>query len=118
MSNAVTSGLATVVIADDHPLFRAALTQAVSQVMGCAQVLEANSVAELLRLIAENPQLELVFLDLHMPDNQGFTSLCRLQNHHPDLLVLMVSSDDNPQIMQSASARGRDLVTGRHNQCP
>lgn len=93
---------ATVVIADDHPLFRAALKQAVDQCLESVGVLEAENVDDLLILIERNPQLELVFLDLHMPGNDGFTALSKLQNHHPDILVVMVSSDDAPEIMQKA----------------
>ena len=93
---------ATVVIADDHPLFRTALKQAIHQCLATDNILEAENVSELLDLIEANPQLELVFLDLHMPGNNGFTALTQLQNHHPDLLVIMVSSDDAAEIIQRA----------------
>ncbi len=92
----------TVAIADDHPLFRTALKQAVHQCLDKVGILEAENVSELLTIIEQNPQLELVFLDLHMPGNDGFTALSKLQNHHPDILVIMVSSDDAPEIMQKA----------------
>lgn len=93
---------ATVAIADDHPLFRTALKQAVFQSLETDEILEAETVNSLFELIEQNPQLELVFLDLHMPGNDGFTGLTQLQNHHPDILVIMVSSDDSPEIMQKA----------------
>jgi DNA-binding NarL/FixJ family response regulator len=93
---------ATVIIADDHPLFRTALKQAVHECLNSTSILEAENVEDLLASIEANPQLELVFLDLHMPGNDGFTALTQLQNHHPDLLVIMVSSDDAPEIMQRA----------------
>ncbi len=93
---------ATVAIADDHPLFRTALKQAVHQCMHDVGILEAENVDNLLVIIEQNPQLELIFLDLHMPGNDGFTALSQLQNHHPDILVIMVSSDDTPEIMQKA----------------
>jgi len=92
----------TVIIADDHPLFRTALKQAVNQCLDNVGILEAENVSDLLGIIEQNPQLELVFLDLHMPGNDGFTALSQLQNHHPDILVIMVSSDDTPEIMQKA----------------
>ena len=92
----------TVIIADDHPLFRAALKQAVNQTLAQTEILESENVDELMSAIETNPQLEIVFLDLHMPGNDGFTALTQLQNHHPDLLVIMVSSDDSPEIMQKA----------------
>lgn len=93
---------ATVVIADDHPLFRAALKQAVNQCLDHVGIIEADNVDKLLELIEVNPQLELVFLDLHMPGNNGFTALSKLQNHHSDLVVIMVSSDETPENMQKA----------------
>ena len=93
---------ATVAIADDHPLFRTALKQAVHQCMQDVGILEAENVDNLLEIIEQNPQLELIFLDLHMPGNDGFTALSQLQNHHPDILVIMVSSDDTSEIMQKA----------------
>ena len=37
-----------------------------------------------------------------MPGNDGFTGLTQLQNHYPDLVVFMVSSDDNDETMQKA----------------
>lgn len=93
---------AKVIIADDHPLFRTALKQAIHACLASDEILEAENVDSLLAQIESNAQLELVFLDLHMPGNNGFTALTQLQNHHPDLLVIMVSSDDAPEIIQRA----------------
>lgn len=92
----------TILIADDHPLFRTALKQAVGQCLPNVTMLEANSVEELFSVVESTPDLEIMFLDLHMPGNNGFTSLTRLQNHHPDIIIIMVSSDDAPEIMQKA----------------
>jgi DNA-binding NarL/FixJ family response regulator len=93
---------AKVVIADDHPLFRAALKQAIVECIEDAGTLEADCFGDLLTVIEQTPSLEIVFLDLHMPGNDGFTGLTQLQNHYPDLVVIMVSSDDNAQTMQKA----------------
>ena len=91
-----------VAIADDHPLFRAALTQAVIKNFDNADVLEAESFQELIQLVENNPLIEIIFLDLHMPGNDGFTGLTLLQNHFPDIVVIMVSSDDQPEIIRKA----------------
>lgn len=93
---------AKVVIADDHPLFRTALKQAVVECLPQAGIKEASSFTDLLSVINDSPELEIIFLDLHMPGNDGFTGLTQLQNNHPDLIVIMVSSDENPEIMQKA----------------
>lgn len=93
---------AKVIIADDHPLFRTALKQAIVECIDDTNTLEAESFSELLTMIEQTPSLEIVFLDLHMPGNNGFTGLTQLQNHYPDLVVIMVSSDDNSDTMQKA----------------
>ena len=93
---------AKVIIADDHPLFRTALKQAIIECIDDAGTLEADNFSELLIAIEATPSLEIVFLDLHMPGNNGFTGLTQLQNHYPDLVVIMVSSDDNDETMQKA----------------
>jgi len=93
---------AKVAIADDHPLFRTALKQAVVECMPNAGIKEASNFGDLLAIINDTPELEIIFLDLHMPGNDGFTGLTQLQNNHPDLIVIMVSSDENPDIMHKA----------------
>lgn len=92
----------TVVIADDHPLFRSALKQAIVECIDTDDIAEADSFNDLQQVISAHPSLELVFLDLHMPGNSGFSGLTQLRSHYPDLIVIMVSSDDNPDIMKRA----------------
>ena len=91
-----------IILVDDHPLFRTALMHAIIECIDEANTLEADNFSELLTHIEQNESLEIVFLDLHMPGNDGFTGLTQLQNHYPDLVVIMVSSDDNDETMQKA----------------
>ena len=93
---------AKVIIADDHPLFRTALKQAIVECIEDDETLEVDNFYDLLKAVNENDSLEIVFLDLHMPGNDGFTGLTQLQNHFPDIVVIMVSSDDNSETMQKA----------------
>ncbi|AWB58498.1 response regulator transcription factor [Colwellia sp. Arc7-D] len=93
---------AKVIIADDHPLFRTALKQAIVECIEDDETLEVDNFHDLLKAVNENDSLEIVFLDLHMPGNDGFTGLTQLQNHFPDIVVIMVSSDDNSETMQKA----------------
>lgn len=93
---------AQVAIADDHPLFRAALKQAINECLDNPITIETDNFDDLLAQVEQTPSLEIVFLDLHMPGNNGFTGLTQLQNHYPDLAVIMVSSEDSPATMQKA----------------
>lgn len=93
------------VVADDHPLFRSALKQALIQVLGDT-ILEAADLSETCDLLNQHPDIELVFLDLNMPGNEGLTGLSLLQHQFPDVLVVIVSAEENPQAISKALALG------------
>lgn len=106
-SNSTESGLvmARAVIADDHPLFRAALKQALGETLD-APILEVASFEQLLELIQREPQVELVLLDLTMPGNRGLTGLTSLRSRYPDILVVVVSANEQVQTIRQAMAFG------------
>ena len=54
------------VIADDHPLFRDALRQAVASVVTSAKIDEAGSFEELTALLEQDSDVDLILLDLTM----------------------------------------------------
>ncbi|MEX1666717.1 response regulator [Zhongshania arctica] len=87
------------VIADDHPLFRGALRGALAQEFPQAEITEAGDIASLLTRIAENADIDLLLLDLHMPGAQGFSGLIHLQGQHPEIPVVVISASDSEDIM-------------------
>jgi DNA-binding NarL/FixJ family response regulator len=92
----------TLIIADDHPLFRAALKETVSRQIAGARVVEACSF-DTLRLAAEqNPDADLIFLDLRMPGANGFSSLLFLRAEHPSVPVIVVSAIDDAVVVRRA----------------
>src|SRR5690554_1409106 len=99
------STMARVIIADDHPLFRAALKQALTETLS-APILEAESFEQLLALIDSHPHVELVLLDLTMPGNKGLTGLTSLRSRYPDILVVIVSANEQVQTIRQAMAFG------------
>ncbi len=105
MLNTVFSSMARAIIADDHPIFRAAIKQALGETLE-SDVLEASTFAQLESQLKQNPQLELVFLDLSMPGNEGLTSLTFLRSQFPDVLVVIVSANENANIIRQAMALG------------
>jgi len=96
----------TLLIADDHPLFREALRGVVARVMPGAQLHEADSVDALYALVEAEPDADLLLLDLNMPGAQGFSSLVHLRALHPQLPIVVVSAREEPAVMRRALDHG------------
>jgi DNA-binding NarL/FixJ family response regulator len=90
------------IIADDHPLFRAALRQAVASVVTSSDIGEAGSFGELTALLERDSDIDLIMLDLTMPGISGFSGLIYLRAQYPAIPVVIVSaSDDGETIRRS-----------------
>ncbi len=89
-----------IVIADDHPLFRGALRQAVSHAIDGADVSEVGSLEALTEALATGGDADLVLLDLTMPGVQGFSGLLFLRADHPEIPVIVVSANDDPAVIR------------------
>jgi DNA-binding NarL/FixJ family response regulator len=90
------------VIADDHPLFRGALREAVRSVVPATNIDEAGAFGELTALLEKESDIDLVLLDLAMPGVSGFSGLIYLRAQYPAIPVVVVSaSDDGDTIRRS-----------------
>src|ERR1700680_1484057 len=83
------------VIADDHPLFRDALRQAVASVVSQAKIDEAGSFEDLTALLEQDSDVDLILLDLTMPGISGFSGLIYLRAQYPAIPVVIVSASDD-----------------------
>jgi DNA-binding NarL/FixJ family response regulator len=93
-----------VLIADDHPLFRAALRQAVAQVVPDAELLEAADVGSLREQAAGEP--DLILLDLLMPGGRSFAPLTWLRSQNPGAAVIIVSATESTDVIRQAQVFG------------
>jgi DNA-binding NarL/FixJ family response regulator len=93
---------ATIIIADDHPLFRGALRQAIAPLLTDAAVVEAGSLDELAEKLQRGTDADLILLDLTMPGVQGFSGLIFLRAQHPDVPVVIVSATEDPTVIRRA----------------
>lgn len=90
------------IIADDHPILRAALKQAVGRHVPNAQIVEASSLDTLERAVAEHSDADLILLDLRMPGAKGFSSLLYLRAEYPAVPVIVVSASEDESVIQRA----------------
>jgi DNA-binding NarL/FixJ family response regulator len=88
------------VIADDHPLFRDALRQAVATVVASAKINEAGSFEELTALLERETDVDLILLDLSMPGISGFSGLIYLRAQFPAIPVVIVSASDDAETIR------------------
>ena len=91
----MTGAMTHLVIADDHPLFRGALRQAVASVIPAAKIEEAGSFEELTALLERGVEADLILLDLSMPGISGFSGLIYLRAQYPAIPVVIVSATDD-----------------------
>jgi DNA-binding NarL/FixJ family response regulator len=87
-------------IADDHPLFRGALREAVSGMFGRAEIAEAATFEDVTDLLERGREVDLILLDLRMPGVRGFSGLMYLRAQYPSVPVVVVSANDDPDVIR------------------
>lgn len=96
----------SILIADDHPLFRGALRQALQSAMPDTSLSEAGSFDDVTKMLAGGLDADLILLDLTMPGVQGFSGLMVLRADYPQLPVMVVSANDDPGVVRSCIGFG------------
>jgi DNA-binding NarL/FixJ family response regulator len=84
-----------ILVVDDHVLIREALRGVLKEVKGDATVLEASSCSQAMQVIAERPDLDLILLDLNLPDRDGFSVLTELGERYPAISVVVLSAQQD-----------------------
>jgi DNA-binding NarL/FixJ family response regulator len=91
----------SLLIADDHPLFRGALRQAVIGLFEQVDVAEAGSFEDISEILdGGNRDVDLILLDLSMPGVRGFSGLMYLCAQYPSLPIVVVSANDDPAVIR------------------
>ena len=98
--------MTTILVADDHPLFREALRGVVGRNIPGAELHEADNADGLYAMADAHPDADLLLLDLNMPGAQGFSALVHLRGLHPQLPVVMVSAREEPAVVRRALDHG------------
>lgn len=102
----LSAPVTTLLVADDHPLFRAAVIHVLRESLPSLQVWEAASAATLRAALQEHADIELVLLDLAMPGAHGFSSLLHVRGEYPDIPVVVISSNEHPRVVRRAQQFG------------
>jgi DNA-binding NarL/FixJ family response regulator len=103
---AAMSDLSQVLIIDDHPLFREALSSAVSLAYPTVRSKEVSNIDDAISVLESDRDYDIALLDLNIPGVQGFEGLLKLRTLHPRLPVLVVSGLETEQIVDEAITYG------------
>lgn len=85
-----------ILVADDHPLYRMALLQAIRGIMPEASIGEAEDHPSVMAYLQAHPETDIVLLDLHMPGCHGLMGLASIRAEHPGVAVIVISAHENP----------------------
>ncbi len=95
-----------ILIIDDHPLFREAMRAAIESAYDDVQVLEAETHSEGLGVLDQDAKLDLIMLDLNIPDTEGYFGLADLRARFPRLPVAVVSGHEEPRVIKDVMSHG------------
>src|SRR5262245_49988680 len=96
---------AKILIVDDHFLIREALRSVLQVLNGDATVLEAMNASQALKILSEHTDIGFVFLEVDLPDRDGFSILSELHARHPGISVVVLSARQD----RNSVARALDL---------
>lgn len=104
--------MSIIVVADDHPLYRSALVDALRRVFpgsddsSFLSIIESNDFKSTVEALTRHPGSELLLLDLHMPGNFGFLGLAQLRKKFPSVPVVVISASDNIDVVRRVMSFG------------
>ena len=91
-----------ILLVDDHALIRQAMHGLLKKLKRDAVVVEASTCAQALRILAAEPDIALILLDLTLPDKDGFSALAELRELYPAISIVVVSAlQDREYVMKA-----------------
>ena len=94
--------MAKFLIADDHPLFREALSGALTLHFDNPEIVQSESLDTTLDVLQNNKDIDIVLLDLNMPGCENFYGLFRVNEDFPAIPVAVVSASDSVKVISQA----------------
>ena len=95
-----------IILADDHPLFRQALTLTLKAHFFDADIIDAQNIPELEIYLQSKSNPDLLLLDLDIPGAQGFNSLISIRRSYPELGIIIISGFEDKETIHRAMRFG------------
>ncbi len=95
-----------ILVVDDHPLIRSALRYVLATLDASVDLLDAPDCASALRAIDDHPDLDLVLLDLSLPDTGGQQALREVRERCPAVPIVVLSASEEQEVVRAALEGG------------
>lgn len=95
-----------ILLVDDHALFRDGMRYVLRKLDEHAEIMDAGNFSDGLDLARDNPDLDLVLLDLNMPGSDGAASVKLFHTRHPDVPLVVVSGTDQRDDIERVMGSG------------
>lgn len=102
-----------IILADDHPVFRAGMRRIVAKLVPDAELLEAASFAEVRDHAAAGPAPSTFFMDLLFPGFDPETGIAQLRRDYPRATIIVISMVDDDRTLARIMQAGADGFIGK-----
>ena len=103
----------SILLVDDHPVFRDGLRHIVQQQFPSAEITEADSAGKMAAAIDRHGTFDLILLDLVFPGSEAEKSVAALRNNHPLSSIVGISMKNGPATVQAAMAAGANAFISK-----
>lgn len=104
----------SVLVIEDHPLYRDALILLLREVLRDSEVVAASSAEEGLRLAANLPRLRLILLDLSLLGLSGFEAIAAFYRTYPAAITMVISGSEDRRDVTAAFRAGVRVFICKH----
>lgn len=112
------NGKIRVMIVEDHEMFRDGMGIILSQIENFELAAAVGSGKEMKRILKEDPEVQIVLMDVKLHGENGIELTEYVKEYHPDVLVIALTMNDDPNTilrMLSAGASGYLLKNASKN---
>src|SRR5262249_23165637 len=95
-----------VLVVDDHALIREAAHAVLKQLKRKTVVFEASNGGQAIQMVEKNPDLNLILLDINLPDRDGFSLLGELRDRYPAIAIIILSASNDQDEVKRAFRLG------------
>src|SRR5258706_14075813 len=95
-----------VLLVDDHALLRDGVALVMEREFAGLQLLQAGTLAEMRAAVEQHADIQLVLLDLTLPDGNGIAELPRLREVAPNARIVALSADESTETVMAAINAG------------